>query len=242
MITFRESTTNPYVNALLKDKRLVPSHLSNPKTKKVKSTAKKAQSRQNQSSIRVSSSPKKGVKTNQKVLQGIFSGDSTSLNSNLQMKSPKFLAQVQRNNQRYNEQKENDENLPQLSQRRICFQKLIENECDSGKVEEEEPINLPKDERMKSKCHEVRIVEPKHPRKISSDLASIAKPKGSNPYLTTSHRHSKSLIESKSKMIDIGCLLNLEKKATLPCYDNAKLKPHKFSQKTSPSKQKFIKK
>lgn len=137
LTTFREqTTTNPYVHALLKDKRLVPSHFANSKVKKGKSTAKKASARHNQSSIKGASSKKKGVKTNQKVGQGIFSGDSSSLNSNLKMKSPKFLAQVKRNNQRFNEQKEN-ENLPQLSQRRICFQKLIENECDSPKVDEE---------------------------------------------------------------------------------------------------------
>jgi hypothetical protein len=103
-VTFREQTSsNPYVCALLKDKRLVPNHFSNLKVKKGKSTAKKVQGRQNQSSIKAASFTKKGVKTNQKVLQGIISRDSSSLNSNLKMNSPKFLAQVKRNNQRFNE-------------------------------------------------------------------------------------------------------------------------------------------
>jgi len=74
--TFHEQTTsNPYVCALLKDKRLVPSHFSNPKVKKGKSTAKKALCSHNQSSIKAASSKKKGVKTNQKVGQGIQTGD-----------------------------------------------------------------------------------------------------------------------------------------------------------------------
>lgn len=159
------------------------------------------------------------------------------------MKSPKFLAQVKRNNQRFNEQKEN-QNLPQLSQRRICFQKLIENECDSPKVGEEQPINRPKDERMKSKCQEVKIIGPNHNQRQVSfcDLESLTNARGQPNYRSFNHRHSKSLIENKSKMIDIGSLLNVEKKLTIPCNDNAKLNAHKFSRKSSPSKLKFLKK
>ena len=45
------------------------------------------------------------------------------------MKSPKFFAQINWRNKRFNNGDEK-ENLPQLSQGRVCFQKLIERECD----------------------------------------------------------------------------------------------------------------
>ena len=95
---------------------------------------------------------------------------------------------------------------------------------------------------MKSRCHEVKIIESNHPREISSDLESLLIPKGKSGYHSSNHRHSKSLIENKSKMIDIGCLLNIEKKGTAPCQDNVKVNGNKFSRKSSPSKLKHIKK
>ena len=55
--------------------------------------------------------------------------DSASVNSNMKMKSPKFFAQINSRNKRFNNGDEK-ENLPQLSQGRVCFQKLIERECD----------------------------------------------------------------------------------------------------------------
>ena len=48
------------------------------------------------------------------------------------MKSPKFLAQVNSKNKKYNDPQKENFNLPQLSSRRICFQKLIERECDQA--------------------------------------------------------------------------------------------------------------
>ena len=96
---------------------------------------------------------------------------------------------------------------------------------------------------MKSKCQEVKIIGPNHQRQISfSDLESITNANGNPNYRSINHRHSKSLFENKSKMIDIGSLLNIEKQTAMPSFDNAKLNPNKFTRKSPPSNLKFFKK
>lgn len=96
---------------------------------------------------------------------------------------------------------------------------------------------------MKSKCQDVKIIGPKHQRQISfPDLESLSNANGHPHYRSVNHRHSKSLFENKSKMIDIGSLLNNEKQTAMPSVDNAKLNPNKFSRKSSPSNLKFFKK
>ena len=131
MLSFREN--NPYLNSLKKYQKLPLGVVSEEKHQKRKSSIKKSGARGIGHSIyKDRPKLKRGAKTNQKMLRTNIlniGSDTASVNSNIKMKSPKFLAQVNSKNRRFNNADEK-ENLPQLSQGRICFQKLLENECD----------------------------------------------------------------------------------------------------------------
>lgn len=121
MLSFREN--NPYFNSFRKDKKSALGVVTEEKPKHRKGTAKKSGKSAANTIVKPKSQFKSGAKANQKIRSDKFSigGDSASLNSNMKlMKSPKFLAQLNSKNKRYNEHKENF-NLPQLSKKRICF-------------------------------------------------------------------------------------------------------------------------
>ena len=112
MLSFREN--NPYLNSLKKYQKLPLGVVTEEKHQKRKSSIKKSAARGIGHSIyKDKPKLKRGTKTNQKLRTKILNigSDTASVNSNIKMKSPKFLAQVNSKNRRFNNADEK-ENLP----------------------------------------------------------------------------------------------------------------------------------
>lgn len=171
MLSFRENI--PLFNSFKKDPKSVLQVVTEEKPRKRKSPTKKSGKRGANTIIKVKSHIKSGGKTYQKIRSDVNTnqGDSASLNSNMKvsMKSPKFLAQLNSRSKRYNKENKADHlNLPRLSKKRICFQKLIENECDSVLGE-----NLgcsPIQDEKKPNIQEIYIFDPDGRRDQDDDL------------------------------------------------------------------------